>query len=147
MFIKISQNSQENTRVGVSFLIKLQAAYNFIKKETLTQVFSCEFCEIFKNTILTEHLPATASSNSLFLLCSKKIILYVLCKLFTKQIRQIFYCFSYLTDNPWCFQRNHIASLKWVSPQLNAYLIAVILISLCPLQERHLHCVKNKCRL
>ena len=23
---------------------------NFIKKETLTQVFSCEFCEISKNT-------------------------------------------------------------------------------------------------
>ena len=23
---------------------------NFIKKETLAQVFSCEFCEIFKNT-------------------------------------------------------------------------------------------------
>ena len=25
---------------------------NFIKKETLTQVFSCEFCKIFKNTFL-----------------------------------------------------------------------------------------------
>ena len=24
---------------------------NFIKKETLAQMFSCEFCEIFKNTI------------------------------------------------------------------------------------------------
>ena len=24
---------------------------NFINKETLTQVFSCEFCEIFKNTL------------------------------------------------------------------------------------------------
>ena len=31
------------------FLIKLQAeACNCIKKETLAQVFSCEFCEIFK---------------------------------------------------------------------------------------------------
>ena len=30
-----------------SFLIKLQAlAWNFIKKETPAQVFSCEFCEI-----------------------------------------------------------------------------------------------------
>ena len=27
---------------------QLQAS-NFIKKETLTQVFSCEFCKIFKN--------------------------------------------------------------------------------------------------
>ena len=25
-------------------------AYNFITKETLAQVFSCEFCEMFKNT-------------------------------------------------------------------------------------------------
>ena len=48
--------------VGVSCLIKLQAsACNFIKKETPLQVFSCEFCKIFKNTVFTEHLRATAS--------------------------------------------------------------------------------------
>ena len=29
---------------------------NFIKKETLAQVFSCEFFEIYKNTFFTEHL-------------------------------------------------------------------------------------------
>ena len=29
---------------------------NFNKKETLAQVFSCEFCEISKNTFFTEHL-------------------------------------------------------------------------------------------
>ena len=34
---------------------------NFIKKETLAQVFSCEFCEISKNTFFTEHLWTTAS--------------------------------------------------------------------------------------
>ena len=28
-------------------------AYNFIKTETLAQVFSCEFCEISKNTFFT----------------------------------------------------------------------------------------------
>ena len=49
VFLKISQNSQEITCVGV-----LQA--NFIKKETLKQVLSCEFCEIFKNTFFTEQL-------------------------------------------------------------------------------------------
>ena len=38
------QNSQENTCARVSFLIKL---------------FSCEFCEIFKNIFLTEHLRVT----------------------------------------------------------------------------------------
>ena len=44
VFIKISQNSQENTCARVTFLIKC------IKKETLAEVFSCEFCETFKNT-------------------------------------------------------------------------------------------------
>ena len=41
VFLKISQNSQENTCARVYF--------NFIKKETLAQVFSCEFCKSFKN--------------------------------------------------------------------------------------------------
>ena len=34
---------------------------NFIKKETLGQVFSCEFCKTFNNTFFTEHLRTTAS--------------------------------------------------------------------------------------
>ena len=34
---------------------------SFIKKETLAQVFSCEFYEISKNTFFTEHLWTTAS--------------------------------------------------------------------------------------
>ena len=53
VFLEISQNSQENTCASVSFLVKLQASslqFYFIKKETLTQVISCEFCEISKNT-------------------------------------------------------------------------------------------------
>ena len=33
---------------------------NFIKKETLTQVFSCEFCKISKKNFSTEHLLMTA---------------------------------------------------------------------------------------
>ena len=53
VFLKISQNSQEKTCPRASFLIKLQVeASNFIKKETLAQVFSCEFCEILKNKFL-----------------------------------------------------------------------------------------------
>ena len=45
------QSSQENTcqRKDMSFLIKLLAV---LKKETPLQVFSCEFCEVFKNTFL-----------------------------------------------------------------------------------------------
>ena len=47
VFLEISQNSQENTCARVPFLIK---------KETPAQVFSCEFCEISKNTFSAEHL-------------------------------------------------------------------------------------------
>ena len=48
--LKFSQNSQENTCVRASFLIKLQV-----------QVFSCEFCEIFKNTFLYRTPPVAAA--------------------------------------------------------------------------------------
>ena len=43
LFLEISQNSQPQ-------------ACNFIKKETLAQVFSCEFCEILRIPFLKEHL-------------------------------------------------------------------------------------------
>ena len=44
---------------------KRSEACNFIKKVTLAQVFSCELCEISKNTFFTEHLWTTASENLL----------------------------------------------------------------------------------
>ena len=53
VFLKISQNSQENTCARASFLIRLQAeTCNFIKNKTLAQICCCEFCKIFKNTFL-----------------------------------------------------------------------------------------------
>ena len=55
-FIKFTGNACAR----ISFLIKLHAC-NFIKKETLAQVFSCEFFKIFKNTLFTEQLWRTAS--------------------------------------------------------------------------------------
>ena len=62
LFLEISRNSQENTSARVSFLIKLlKKRLYFIKKETLTQVFSCEFCEISKNTFSYRTPPMTAS--------------------------------------------------------------------------------------
>ena len=55
VFLKISQNSQQNTCAKVSFLIKLQASVcNFIEKEALEQIFPVTFCKIFKNTFFTE---------------------------------------------------------------------------------------------
>ena len=49
--------------------IKFQCdACNFIKKEALTQVFSCEFYELFKNTFFIENLWAAASECSISIL-------------------------------------------------------------------------------
>ena len=42
LVLKVKQNSQENIRVGTSFL-------------TPTQMLSCEICEFFKNTYVEEH--------------------------------------------------------------------------------------------
>ena len=61
VFINISQNSEENTYAQASSLTKLPGVCNVIKKETLAQVFSCEFCETFKNNFFTEQLRVTAS--------------------------------------------------------------------------------------
>ena len=47
-----------------SLLIKLQGVTPAtLLKKTLTQMFSCEYREIFKNTFFTERLRETASEN------------------------------------------------------------------------------------
>ena len=50
VFLVVSQNSQEN--------IKKE------KKETLAQVFSCEFCKIYRNYISCRIAPVAASCMS-----------------------------------------------------------------------------------
>ena len=56
LFLEILRNSHENTCVRVSFLIKVQAeARNFIKKETLAQVFPVNFAKFLITPFLTEH--------------------------------------------------------------------------------------------
>ena len=62
VFFEILPNSQENTCARVSFLIKLHEACNFIKIETLAQVFFFEFCEISKNTFYYR-TPLVAASE------------------------------------------------------------------------------------
>ena len=75
--LNILQNLQENTCARVSFLIKLPAqVYNFIKKETLAQVLSFQFCEISKNTFLKKHLWATASELLIAVRWKRKIFRY-----------------------------------------------------------------------
>ena len=54
VFLKVSQNSQENFCARVSFLIKLQAeACNFVIKETLAQVFSVNFAKFLRTPLVT----------------------------------------------------------------------------------------------
>ena len=48
LFLKISQNPQENTCARVCE----GGTCNFIKNETLAQVLSCEFCEILRTPLL-----------------------------------------------------------------------------------------------
>ena len=56
IFLKFSQNSQENTCARVSFLIKLLRLATLLKKRLWHRCFSRGFCEIFKNIFFTEHL-------------------------------------------------------------------------------------------
>ena len=60
VILEISQNSQENTCARV-FFNKVAGPCNFIKKETVTQVFFREFYKISKTTFFTEYLWMTAS--------------------------------------------------------------------------------------
>ena len=56
---------------------------NFIKKETLTQVFPYEFCEISKNTYSTEHIWTNASKTSdtckFVQICGRKTLIFNVC--------------------------------------------------------------------
>ena len=62
----MSQILQENNCATASFsTMLLPSACAIIKKETLTQVLSCEFCEIFKKTYSTEHRRDTVNKQAL----------------------------------------------------------------------------------
>ena len=43
------------------YLFSAIIGLQFLEKETPTQLFSSEFCEMFKNTLFTEHFRTTAS--------------------------------------------------------------------------------------
>ena len=70
VFLEILQDSQENTCARFSFLLKLKASGlqlyqkrdNFIKKETLAQVFSLNFAK-FLRTPFSYRTPPVAASD------------------------------------------------------------------------------------
>ena len=60
LFLEISQNSQENTCVRVSFLIKLQLLPNkpatLLKKRLWHRCFAMKFAKFLRTTFFAEHL-------------------------------------------------------------------------------------------
>ena len=52
-------------------------ACNFIKKVSLAQVFSCEFCGIFKNTFFTEHIRTILSILKFEFVSSDQVLNYI----------------------------------------------------------------------
>ena len=57
-FLFYKKNFLKNLQLVFNFIKK---ACNFIKKDTLAQGCSCEFCEISKNSFFTEYLWTTTS--------------------------------------------------------------------------------------
>ena len=68
MFLEILQKFTGKHLCQSFFFNKVAGqANNFIKKETLAKVFSCEFCEILKNNFFEEHLWTAASETIRFM--------------------------------------------------------------------------------
>ena len=60
MFKELGVKYVQRARCEIVLLIS-KIRPGAIEKETLALVFSCDFCEISKNTFFTEHLWTTAS--------------------------------------------------------------------------------------
>ena len=90
-FLEILQISQENPCARVSFLIELRAEVcNLIKKETLTQVFFCEFCEISKKTFSYRTTPVAASRPFLHEMCYCTILKAIKIEISSKRSKFFF---------------------------------------------------------
>ena len=95
----------------------------FIKKETLAQVFSCEFCEISKNIFFTEHLRATASVSSLYVFCLKHspLLIWDIIQLPGAYCERLFVVALLIASNYWLFYLSKsltkisCAKAKWVT--------------------------------
>ena len=80
-----------------------KVACNFIKRETLAQVFSCEFCEISKNTY-SYRTPPVATSEKLLgvtidLNLNFKELILSLCKKTNRKRPALSRVFKYMTLN------------------------------------------------
>ena len=104
-FLKCLLNSSSHRRCSLRKGVLRPEACNFIKKETLTKLFSCEFCEISKDIFFTEHLWVTASDPTSSLIryfpkCSPIFFFLIFC---------LFVCFWNVEETPTKFK----VALKW----------------------------------
>ena len=119
MFLKISQNSQENTCARVSFLIKLQ-----------------KFCEISGKTFFTEHHWATAS-DSLVLKFPYQFYVGPLCSCIFSFSSPLKYICIYRCGNVWqplsCVREIDASCDQCILLNSFSHLYTPLLISLTPL--------------
>ena len=77
----LQRNSKWDSGKGVFLWILWNlSAYSFIENETQTQVFSCEFWNIFWNNCFVEHLWTAASYNMIIASFFYKIYCSLKCK-------------------------------------------------------------------
>ena len=55
----VLKNFTKFTEKHICGRVYLNVLQLYLKRENLAQVFSCDFCETFKNTLFTEQLRAT----------------------------------------------------------------------------------------
>ena len=110
----------------------LDLACNFIKKETLAQVFSFEFCKISKNIFFTENLWATASVPLIFEHINCFFLSYLLCadlqcKYVCQSVSQIVssrkfvLSFGKIKVRFWLFVHKFLVGLPRRLPMLRSY--------------------------
>ena len=108
----------------------LLQACNFIKKEALAQVLSCEFCKIFKSTFFTEHLWTTDTYSDTFRLEFKSFLyfdfLFHLCfNIANLHMHQFFVSVDYQMVSRWGYLNISQTSLKEFFCENSLWLLAV----------------------
>ena len=96
------------------FWISICGACNFFRKKALAQVFSCEFCEIFKSIFFTEHHWTTASDFQLIKFSSKNLDYFIFQSFYNLKIFQ-----NMKNINSWYGQTSLTSSdYEWLQPWL-----------------------------
>ena len=75
------------------------AACNFIKKETLAQVFSCEFCKISKNTFFLQNTSGGCFCSTLQFILKSRNYCVLFTSIFLILIKFLYYKFNTFLPN------------------------------------------------